>query len=213
VGQMPQWLSKTPEMYAFDQYFSLGTGPDAEEQLTGRYAQALTSLEGAGFWQANSIHSLETVWGSESRVSQSINGHFIGDWISAGYPADQSGGQYWPQVSSSRVLQQLGHGVQVAIWMALGTRGLPGRPAPALYGDQLFRVAEANHVPTLPVLPIIMSWVCVAPAGDDYFEVEAVRGPTAVEFAVGTPRPMGHSAINPWLVSSALEATEPFKRI
>jgi hypothetical protein len=44
-----------------------------------------------------------------------------------------------------------------------------------------------------------MSWVCVAPAGDDYFEVEVevevVRGPTVVEFAVGTPRPMGHASI------------------
>ena len=42
-----------------------------------------------------------------------------------------------------------------------------------------------------------MTWVCVAPAGEDFFEVDAVRGPTVVEFAVATPRPMGHSSVLP----------------
>jgi len=45
------------------------------------------------------------------------------------------------------------------------------------------------------VLPVVMSWVCIAPAGDNYFEVDAVRGPTVVEFVVATPRPFGHSSV------------------
>ena len=32
----------------------------------------------------------------------------------------------------------------------------------------------------------------MAPAGDDFFEVDALRGPTVVEFAIATPRPYGH---------------------
>jgi hypothetical protein len=36
----------------------------------------------------------------------------------------------------------------------------------------------------------------VAPAGENYFEAEALRGPTVVEFAIATPRPYGHSTIS-----------------
>ena len=31
-----------------------------------------------------------------------------------------------------------------------------------------------------------MYWNCVAPAGENYFEVDALRGPTVVEFAIAT---------------------------
>ncbi len=40
-----------------------------------------------------------------------------------------------------------------------------------------------------------MSWNCVAPAGENFFEVDALRGPTVVEFAIATPRPYGHATI------------------
>ena len=43
---------------------------------------------------------------------------------------------------------------------------------------------------------IALSWNCVAAAGENYFEAEALRGPTVVEFAIATPRPLGHSTIN-----------------
>ena len=32
---MPQWLAKTPEMYAFDQYFSLENGEEEREEGQG----------------------------------------------------------------------------------------------------------------------------------------------------------------------------------
>jgi hypothetical protein len=35
--------------------------------------------------------------------------------------------------------------------------------------------------------------VTCAPAGSDYFEVAALRGPSIVEFAIATPKPYGHS--------------------
>ena len=42
---------------------------------------------------------------------------------------------------------------------------------------------------------IAMSWNCVAPAGENFFEVEALRGPSVVEFAIATPRPLGHGSV------------------
>jgi hypothetical protein len=42
-----------------------------------------------------------------------------------------------------------------------------------------------------------MSWNCVAPTGDDYFEVDALRGPTVVELAIATSRPYGRGAVMP----------------
>jgi hypothetical protein len=198
---MPQWLAKTPEMYAFDQYFSLGTGPTAEADLEARYLEALTSLQSNGFWQAGSIRSLNTQWNSATKVEQSIDGHFVGDWINANYPRVRSGGSYWPQVRSEHVIDRLRAGVTIAIRMALGKPSLKrvrhqfdiSKP----YLSELFQVAGANGVSTSGVLPLVMTWVCVAPAGEDFFEVDAVRGPTVVEFAVATPRPMGHSSVLP----------------
>jgi hypothetical protein len=201
VGMMPQWLAKTPEMYAFDQYFSLGTGPTAEADLEARYLQALGSLQVDTFWQAGSIRSLNTEWKSAAKVERSIDGHFVGDWINENYPRARSGGSYWPQVPSKHVIHQLRAGVTVAIRMALGKPSLKrvrhqfGIPKP--YLSELFQVADANGISTSGVLPLVMTWVCVAPAGENFFEVDAVRGPTVVEFAVATPRPMGHSSVLP----------------
>ena len=201
MGMMPQWLAKTPEMYAFDQYFSLGCGSTAETDLEARYLQALDSLQGEDFWQAGSIQSLSTEWKSATKVEQSINGHFIGDWINLKYPHVKSGGSYWPQVRSKHVINQLRAGVTIAIRMALGKTALKRVrhhfDIPKPYLSELFQVADANGISTSGVLPLVMSWVCVAPAGENYFEVDAVRGPTVVEFVVATPRPMGHSSVLP----------------
>jgi len=206
---MPQWLAKTPEMYALDQYFSLGNGPSSEADLEDRYRQALSSLQVSDFWQAGSIRSLNTEWGSATQVEQSIDGHFVGDWISENYPRVRAGGSFWPQVPSQHVIDRLRAGVTIAIRMALGrpqSKGLRreyGMSKP--YVNELFRVADANDVSTVGVLPLVMTWVCVAPAGENFFEVDAVRGPTVVEFAVATPRPMGHSSVLPLV--SRLEAS------
>ena len=35
----------------------------------------------------------------------------------------------------------------------------------------------------------------MAPAGENFFEVEALRGPSVVEFAIATPRPFGHGSV------------------
>ncbi len=43
------------------------------------------------------------------------------------------------------------------------------------------------------VRSLAMSWNCVAPAGSDYFQVAALRGPSVVEFAIATPKPYGNS--------------------
>ena len=40
-----------------------------------------------------------------------------------------------------------------------------------------------------------MSWNCVAPDTDNFFEVDALRGPSVVEFAIATPRPRGHASV------------------
>jgi hypothetical protein len=39
------------------------------------------------------------------------------------------------------------------------------------------------------VLPLVTTWVCSSPAGTGTVEVDAVRGPTAVEMIIATPQP------------------------
>ena len=159
MGMMPQWLAKTPEMYAFDQYFSMGSGPNAEAELVARYKQTLGKLgNNSDFWKANSLQMLHSQWRSVERVNRSIDGHFLGDWINNGYPAVKEGGLYWPQVPSQRVIDQLRAGVTIAIRLAMGRDELAGlaRTAGGVADNEakdLFRIAEANDVPTQGVLP------------------------------------------------------------
>jgi hypothetical protein len=54
-----------------------------------------------------------------------------------------------------------------------------------------------------------MSWNCVAATGEDYFEVDALRGPTVVELAIATPRPYGHGSVMPLVEEYEWEVRQP----
>jgi hypothetical protein len=191
---MPDWFAKTKEMLAADLWFSLA-GAGSEAALVERYEAALQRLAGT---PTDYPHGADAL-GGYTWTAASIDDHFVGDWIHYRYYQDQvmfgsSGGDFWPQIASSRVINMLRTGVQIAIHKALGASyvtsigGMTDKYFHDLFGPEL-----ANGVDLDGVRSLAMSWVCVAPAGSDYFEVAAARGPTVVEFAIGTPKPFEHS--------------------
>ena len=195
---MPNWFAKTKEMAAFDRYFSL---VDVEEStLRDRYLRALHRLRGAKYFDQSD--ALDTEWaGRPNRdrdLKLSLDGHFRGDWIHPLYPSDPAtyggtGGRFWPQVPSVDVLDRLRAGVVFAIQKALGDSELASLGRSQEYRDRLWTAERENEIPIDDGLrPVAMSWNCVAPAGENFFEVDALRGPTVVEFAIATPRPYGH---------------------
>ncbi len=72
------------------------------------------------------------------------------------------------------------------------------------YRERLWKAEVDNEIEVDDgIRGIVMSWNCVAPAGENYFEVDALRGPTVVEFAIATPRPFGHSTVTRWSTTCA----------
>jgi hypothetical protein len=100
-------------------------------------------------------------------------------------------------VPSSKVVDELRFGVIAAIHKAMGETELINLGVPDDYREELW-VPELDNGIDIDdgIRGIALSWNCVAPAGENYFEAEALRGPTVVEFAIATPRPYGHSTIN-----------------
>jgi hypothetical protein len=201
MGSMPNWFAKTKEMAAFDRYFS--TRDVSDKELLDRYLQALARMQGDDYYQR--ADALETQWQGLAdrglRMRMSLDEHFRGDWIHHQYPdnpakfADQ-GGRFWPQVGSQDVIDRLRAGVVFAIHKAMGDTELANLGLPADYRDRLWKAERENGIDTDDgIRGIALSWNCVAPAGDDFFEVEALRGPTVVEFAIATPRPFGHGSV------------------
>jgi hypothetical protein len=45
------------------------------------------------------------------------------------------------------------------------------------------------------VVPLSTSWVCLGPTDSTFFQADAVRGPSIVEFVIATPKPLGNSPI------------------
>jgi len=201
VGSMPNWFAKTKEMAAFDRYFSM---VDVDEQeLRNRYLQALHRLRGAKYFDQSD--ALDTEWAGRPNVDtdlrMSLDGHFRGDWVHHLYPTDPdaygaTGGRFWPQVPSEDVLDRLRAGTIFAIHKALGDSELVSLGRSSDYRDRLWTAERENGIPIDDgIRPVAMSWNCVAPAGENFFEVDALRGPSVVEFAIATPRPFGHASI------------------
>jgi hypothetical protein len=203
MGSMPNWFAKTKEMAAFDRYFSL---IDVDEKgLLERYRKTLSRFEARTTDYYANPDALTTQWAARpqmrAEIGASIDGHFRGDWVHHLYPSDPArygdlGGRFWPQVASSRVIDLLRVGVTAAIHKAMGETELVNLGLPDDYRFRLWRAERENDIAIDDgVRAIAMSWNCVAPAGDDFFEVDALRGPSVVEFAIATPRPLGHSSV------------------
>jgi len=201
VGSMPNWFAKTKEMAAFDRYFSM---VDVDEQeLVSRYLQALHRLQHAKYFSQSD--ALDTQWANrpdrDNELRMSLDGHFRGDWVHHLYPSDPDtfgavGGRFWPQVPSVDVLDRLRAGTIFAMHKALGDGELERLGLPPEYRHQLWTAERENEIPIDDgVRPVAMSWNCVAPAGENFFEVDALRGPSVVEFAIATPRPYGHATV------------------
>ena len=203
MGSMPNWFAKTKEMAAFDRYFSL---IDVDEKgLLDRYHAALNRLAASRTGYYTSSDALNTQWAARPNLKQelagSLDAHFRGDWIHHQYPKDPGrfgdvGGRFWPQVPSTRVLEMLRVGTIFAIHKAMGDTELVNLGLPDDYRHRLWRAERENDIAIDDgVRPTAMSWNCVAPAGESYFEVDALRGPSVVEFAIATPRPLGHGTV------------------
>ena len=202
MGSMPHWFAKTKEMAAFDRYFS--TRDVDEKALLDRYLAALARLDDKGGFFARSDaldHEWRTLANPGLMLRVSLDEHFRGDWIHHLYPTDPQkyggiGGRFWPQVPTTTVLDALRTGVMFAIHKAMGDTELGNLGLPQRYRDRLWKAERDNNIDIDDgIRGIALSWNCVAPAGDDFFEVDALRGPTVVEFAIATPRPYGHSTV------------------
>jgi hypothetical protein len=198
---MPNWFAKTKEMAAFDRHFSL---IDIDEgQLRDRYLQALSRVRTDPYYDRSD--ALETQWANRPNrdrdLQLSLDGHFRGDWVHHLFPSDPGtygklGGRFWPQVPSIDVIERLRAGLVFAFHKALGDSELASLGLPEHYRDRLWKAERENEIPIDDgIRPSVMSWNCVAPAGENFFEVDALRGPTVVEFAVATPRPFGHGTV------------------
>lgn len=203
MGSMPNWFAKTKEMAAFDRYFSL---IDVDEKrLLDRYLQALTRLDGSRTGYYATSDALNTQWAAKPNLKQelagSLDAHFRGDWIHHRFSKDPArfgdkGGRFWPQVPSTRVLEMLRVGTIFAIHKAMGDTELVNLGLSEDYRHRLWRAERENGIANDDgVRPIALSWNCVAPAGENFFEVDALRGPSIVEFAIATPRPYGHGSV------------------
>ena len=201
MGSMPHWFAKTKEMAAFDRYFS--TTDVDEKGLLDRYVQALGRMGGTQFFDRSD--ALDHEWQARSNQSLllrvSLDEHFRGDWIHHLYPTDPTtyggvGGRFWPQVPSQDVIDRLRAGVVFAIHKAMGDTELANLGLGQDYRDRLWKAERDNGIEVDDgIRGIALSWNCVAPAGEDFFEVDALRGPTVVEFAIASPRPFGHATV------------------
>ena len=201
MGSMPHWFAKTKEMAAFDRYFS--TTDVDDKGLLDRYLQALGRMGGASFFDRSD--ALDHEWKGRANQSLllrvSLDEHFRGDWIHHLYPTDPTtyggvGGRFWPQVPSQDVIDRLRAGVVFAIHKAMGDTELANVGLPKDYRDRLWKAERDNGIEVDDgIRGIALSWNCVAPAGENFFEVDALRGPTVVEFAIASPRPFGHGTV------------------
>jgi hypothetical protein len=203
MGSMPNWFAKTKEMAAFDRYFSL---IDVDEKvLLERYLAALNRLHRSRTDYYKGSDALTTQWGrgvaAQRQLTMSLDAHFRGDWIHHLHGRnpryDDVGGRFWPQVPSTRVIEVLRSGTMMAIHKAMGDTELENLQLSTDYRYRLWTAERENGIDFDDgIRAIALSWNCVAPSGERYFEADALRGPSVVEFAIATPRPYGHSSVS-----------------
>ncbi len=211
MGGMPHWFAKTPEMITADAYFSLA-GSGSEVALIGRYETALQRLQASDYYTRSD--ALQSSGWTAPAMSASLGGHFRGDWIHPSYPDPRFagiGGRFWPQVPSTTVVDRIRFGTIIAIQKALGRARL-GSAIATNYVSQIFAPELANGVEVDGVRPLATSWVCIAPTGENYFEVDSLRGPSVVEFVIATPRPYGHGQMMNVVETLEQEEREPKPR-
>jgi len=193
---MPEWFAKTPEMCASDLYFS-GACTEEERIVLGRkYLVALQTLQNNPTTFFGGSKALDASPDFDAaRRDQSLISHFHRDWISARYdPNDPStfhlGGRYWPGIPSVAVIDVIEKGTRMAIMKALGETNLVNMQVHPDTITELFHYEDESNVSRDGVLPLATSWNCVAPPGSTFFEAAALRGPSIVELAIATPRPV-----------------------
>ena len=196
MAQMPDWFAKTKEMVAMDHHFSL-VGAKSRPELIRRYKAALARLGGEPQTYAKRSDAMKATL-SAQQVNLSLGNHFAPDWIHPLYYSDPAqygslGGLFWPTIPSATVIGELRDGVELAIHKALGDKELAKLGYTKEYRNAIFTEERGNGVDCDGVIPLVTSWNCVAPTGSDFFDVAALRGPTAVEFAIATPQPYGIS--------------------
>jgi hypothetical protein len=214
MGNMPEWFAKTAEMCASDLYFS-DEGTNGDRMLLGqRYLAALRRLQDPDpdhqyFGQSDAMNEAvgnQKLRLTSTKVHDALNSHFRGDWIHANYsPAvpvtDPPGGRYWPEIPSQRVVDVLNAGTKMAILKALGETNLRNMlPEETSQGTtieeriaELFQPERELGITTTGIRPLATSWNCVAPPGAIFFSALALRGPSIVELAIATPRPVAVS--------------------
>jgi hypothetical protein len=193
MPHMPQWLMKTSEMVASDRYFSLGSAGD-QNALLQRYVGALTALNASTYYQQSAAMSQGGM--TASAVDTTLGSHFRGDWINAQYPTVTTGGLFWPHISSDTVLHWVKVGTMTAIHKAVGKQNLLSMyaavPQIASYADSLYESQGQAGADNNSVVPLSTSWLCVGPSDSTFFEADAVRAPSIVEFVIATPKPLGN---------------------
>jgi hypothetical protein len=189
MGNMPEWFAKTPEMCASDLYFSRACTEEERIALGRKYLLALQTLQD----NPTSFFGGSKALDASPDFDATRKDHR--DWISERYdPNDPStfhlGGRYWPGIPSIAVIDVIEKGTRMAIMKALGETNLVNMQVHTDTIVELFRHEEENNVNRDGILPIATSWNCVAPPGSTFFEAAALRGPTIVELAIATPRPV-----------------------
>jgi len=193
---MPEWFAKTPEMCASDLYFSRACTAEERMDLGRKYFLALETLQNNPTTFFGGSKALdESPDFDPTRKAQSLTSHFHRDWISERYtPTDPTtfnlGGRYWPGIPSTVVIDVIEKGTRMAIMKALGETNLLNMQVRPETITELFQHEDESNVSRDGILPLATSWNCVAPPGSTFFEAAALRGPTIVELAIATPRPV-----------------------
>jgi hypothetical protein len=184
MSTMPIWLAKTKEMVAMDRWFSLDHA-GGEAGLVKRYQQAIARVTASddGVLRGGSS-SLTLQPGGKPELDKSFM-HFNEDWMN--FNNLSSGGNFWPQIPTWSIIIWLRQGILTAARKALGSTFVPN-PAAEKW---LFRYEIENDPDDdrKAVLPLVTCWVCTGSPGGGNFEVDAVRGPTAVQLVIATPAP------------------------
>ncbi len=209
MSTMPYWLAKTPEMYAMDTWFSLDDA-GSKNELVSRYNRAIArARQLAGL---RSSEAIEAHMPGGPGAEGSSFGHFDQDWLNLGNAS--SGGNYWPQIPTFSILTWLTQGITYAAHKGMGMANLPGSVNAAdLFDYEIEVMKKAEFDPDAidaslsDVLPMVTCWVCT---NGSNFEVDAVRGPTAVSLIMATPPPYQQAHSWPFV---KVQLDEIWKRI